>query len=208
MEEVKIVWKKTHELNAAPFNPGIRTDEKSLKVLYASMREKGFQPHHPIIIVDGNVIADGHRRWTCAKMLNIREVPCIVAKESLHEVWAENGSQRKVNEKEMIVALRDGLQVVPQGLEKRMEKVTEVMGREGVKVLADNNLSPRTVDAARGIAKYCGQTGDNVFIRRVVDWLITYKCQDEIRFLMRSSVPPSVLKEKIERNEKLKMGYE
>lgn len=206
--EPRIIFVKTSDLKPAPFNPSIRTDEKSLKVLYMSMQKKGFLAHHPIIIVGGNTIADGHRRWTCAKMLNIEQVPCIVANESLHEVWAENGSQRKVNEKEMIMALRDGLEVVPDGQKKRIDKVIDMIGKDGLKLLADKNLSPRTVDAAKSVAKYCGRKDDRIFINCVVSWFVSYKCQDEVRHLMRSGIPPSILEEKVTRNEKLKMWSE
>lgn len=207
MEE-KIRYIKSHEIKPAPFNPSIRTDEKSLRVLYDSMRRKGFLPHHPVILVAGNVLADGHRRWTCAKMLNITDIPYIVANESLDEVWAENGSQRAVTEKEMMQALRDGLDVIPDGKQKRIEKVVNSVGKDGLKFLADNNLGPNTIDLSQRVAKYVGRMGDSDFVKQVMYWLAHYKCQDEVKYLIRHGIPASVLEEKVYRNEKIKMWEE
>lgn len=206
MDAPKVIMVKTGDLKPAPFNPAARTDDRALRTLYASMREKGFLPHHPITIVDGRVIADGHRRWTCAKMLNIPEVPCIVAKESLHEVWAENGSQRPVSGAEVLRALADGLQVVPDGHEARIEKAREIVGDSGLRLLADKGLSTRSLDVAKKVAKYCGKPGDKGFTRQAFDWLVYFKLSEDVKFYMRREIPASVLVEKITAMEELKIA--
>lgn len=203
--EYKVRFIKTGDVKPAPFNPCNRTDDnKALRILYASMQKKGFLPHHPVILVKGNVIADGHRRWTVARMLEIAEIPYLMADEDLHEVWAENGSQRQITEKEMMLAMRDGLQVVPDGKAGRIEKVTTVIGADGVKLLADNNLSVASVDAGVRIAKYCGKKGDSDFTRKATLWVIKWKNAFEVNHLMRQSIPASLLEEKVNSGAELK----
>lgn len=65
------------ELTPYKFNP--RDNSEAIEYVANSIKEFGFKV--PIVIDSSNVIVAGHTRLEAAKLLGIKEVPCIVAND-------------------------------------------------------------------------------------------------------------------------------
>ena len=110
MNTLQVEFLKTSKLFPAPFNPSARTDDASIKPIFDMMKVDGFWPYRPLVITKNNFIADGHRRWTCAKALDIQEVPCLRTDEQLDIAWC------KLNEATMTIRARDIVEAVSKGM--------------------------------------------------------------------------------------------
>ncbi len=73
--QMKIVLRKITELNEYENNP--RNNDEAVEAVANSISEFGFKV--PIIITSDNIIVAGHTRLKAAKLLELDEVPCIVA---------------------------------------------------------------------------------------------------------------------------------
>lgn len=74
-EEIKIVYKKLHELREYENNP--RNNDNAVEAVAASIDMAGFKV--PIVIDADGVIVAGHTRLKAARLLGMERVPCIVA---------------------------------------------------------------------------------------------------------------------------------
>ena len=79
MEEkkIEIIYKKTEELQTYKRNP--RINDSAVKPTANSIKEFGFKV--PIVIDENNEIISGHTRLKAAKLLGLKEVPCIMAED-------------------------------------------------------------------------------------------------------------------------------
>jgi len=80
-------------VHPAPFNPPMRTSSRALRGLLDDIRKHGITAPIPAIErADGHyVIADGHRRYSCAVILGMKHVPIRVSDSgisALAEEWA------------------------------------------------------------------------------------------------------------------------
>lgn len=71
---------------------------KQIKQVAASIKEFGF--NQPIVIDKDNVIIAGHGRYEAAKLLGLKEVPCIVADLTAEQAKAYMLADNKLNESE------------------------------------------------------------------------------------------------------------
>lgn len=75
MSSIKIVYKNINDLIEYKNNP--RNNNGAVKEVAESIKNYGFKV--PIVIDKNNVIVCGHTRVKASKLLNINEIPCIVA---------------------------------------------------------------------------------------------------------------------------------
>lgn len=72
---MQIVYKKLHELT--PYDKNPRINDKAVEVVANSILEYGFK--NPIVVDENNVIINGHTRYLASTVLELEEVPVIVA---------------------------------------------------------------------------------------------------------------------------------
>lgn len=197
MISVKVTYHRTDSLKAAPFNPCIRVERKRLSDLLQSMRKHGFLAHHPILITSDKTIADGHRRWTCAQLLGIDEVPCIVIRTDLEAEWALNQTGRTPTSREMIIAVGQGLTEVIGRQAADIAAVRKWLGEKGLHFLAEHETSSRVLRFALQIARYCAHDEDADFVALTTYWLVNHKMQRFGRIAIEQGIPPDKLEERI-----------
>lgn len=78
---MNIVYKNTKDL--IPYKNNPRINDGSVRAVANSIKEFGFKV--PIVIDKNNVIVAGHTRHKAAKMLDLQQVPCIVADDLTDE---------------------------------------------------------------------------------------------------------------------------
>lgn len=100
---MNIVYKKIDELKGYDKNAKIHTLEQVQKVAN-SIKEFGF--NQPIVIDKNNVIVVGHGRLEAARLLKLKQVPCIL-KDDLNEnqVKAYRLADNRLNESEWNMSL-------------------------------------------------------------------------------------------------------
>ncbi len=74
---LKIVYKKTDEI--IPYENNPRFNDNAVEAVAKSIKEFGFKV--PIVIAKDNVIVTGHTRHRSAKLLGLKEVPCVIAED-------------------------------------------------------------------------------------------------------------------------------
>lgn len=95
---MEIVYKKVNDL--IPYENNPRINEEAVEYVKNSIKEFGFKV--PIIIDKNNVIVAGHTRLKASKLLNLEEVPCIIADDLTEEqIKALRLADNKVGEKSL-----------------------------------------------------------------------------------------------------------
>lgn len=93
---MNIIDIKIDELNPYENNP--RKNDEAVKYVAESIRQFGFKV--PIVVDGDNTIIAGHTRFKAARMLNLEDVPCIVADDLTPEqIKAFRLADNKVSEK-------------------------------------------------------------------------------------------------------------
>ena len=72
---INIISKNTE--NVQPYSKNPRKNAEAVKYVAESIKQFGFKV--PIVIDSQNVIVAGHTRYKAAKLLGLKEIPCIVA---------------------------------------------------------------------------------------------------------------------------------
>lgn len=72
---MEIVNKNINEIKMYENNP--RNNDSAVEYVANSIKEFGFKV--PIVLDKNNVIVEGHTRYKASKLLNITEIPCIIA---------------------------------------------------------------------------------------------------------------------------------
>lgn len=205
-KSVKVEWLLTKDLKAAPFNPEIRTLDKSLKDLMRSMETHGFWGFKPIVVTSDNTIVDGHRRWTAAKNLGIVQVACIRTDMGLQECWAETmASTRPINAQELFQAVRDGLEVLPKNNSgNTVSRYINKYGKGLVDYMADRGLSSSPIMYAERTCVYLGKEQSRENVEKIAKWIVENKLSRQILYIISdgvAQVPREDLEKLIERNE-------
>lgn len=203
---MKVEFIATGDLKPAPFNPVTRTSDNVLKDLITSMQKDGFWSHSPIVITKDNFIADGHRRWTTAKLLGIPKIPCLRTSKDLETAWAEiNSTMRTVGTRDVYQAYRDGLRAIPTGnAGKNLSYVLNKYGEEMVIFCAENGVSKSPIQWAENVARYIGWDTDR--IGDIVKWMVTNKMIHTARVAMESNYSRAKFAQRIEENRPLEFA--
>lgn len=81
MQEIKIVYKDIDTLK--PYKKNARFNENAIAKVAESIKMFGFK--NPCVIDKNNVIIVGHTRISGAKLLGMKQVPCIIADDLSEE---------------------------------------------------------------------------------------------------------------------------
>ena len=93
---MEIIYKKIEELRPYENNPRINDD--AVEKVAQSIKEFGFKV--PIVIDKNNTIVTGHTRYKASKLLDLKELPCIIADDLTDEqIKAFRIADNKVGEK-------------------------------------------------------------------------------------------------------------
>lgn len=201
-----IQYRNPNDLIAAGFNPAGRIKETRLKKLRASIEKHGFLENCPITITKAGIIADGHRRWTVAKLLNLPRVPVtyLDPKISIDTFWSLNAIGESPTSTEVLEANLNGLDDLPEKYKRNIQKLKEILGEARLKELfTAESFSPAVLNQAFQLANYCGRRKDGEFVRRAIEWLVFHRMQNAARISMKNIVKKSILVDAILKNRPL-----
>lgn len=174
----------TNDLKPAPFNPPIRTSEKSMKDLVRSMEAHGFWPFKPIVVTRDNTIVDGHRRWTAAKILGIPRVFCMRTDMGLQECWSETmASTRPIKSQELFQAYKDGLRVLPKNtIGNTANRYINKYGEDLVMYMAEKGVSSSPIMYAERTCLYFGWEQSKENVEKISKWIVENGLSRQILF--------------------------
>lgn len=191
----------------AKFNPASRIEERRLKYLKRSMEEHGFLDAFPIIVGEDNVVADGHRRLTVAKILGIDKIPVLVINGglSLEQYWSLNSISESPSATEVLEAYTKGMLVLPEKHRNNILLLQTILGgkRQLKELFRKGKFSPALYQQSKRVANYCSRGDEPEFISAVICWLVENKMQHVIRVALENNVEPKVLISAVEENRPL-----
>ena len=196
------------DIRFAPFNPPDRVAEANTRDLRRSMEKDGFWPFSSVIIGNGNVLADGHRRVSVARELGIESVPADVIDEDADKWWALwNGTRRVLHTKDVLYAHVMGLNELPANGRRYIQMLDECLGPESLKALVvKHGIAPAIYAEARQLAIYCGLKQDVTFLVQCIYWLTENKMRHTAHTAMRSDIDPRLLIDAVKGNKRIVLG--
>lgn len=207
--ETVTMWVKRDSLTQAPWNPEIRTQLDTLRDLRGSMERDGFWEWAPILVDQGGTIIDGHRRWTCAKLLGIDDVPVTVVDDDADRVWATfNGTHMNLSGAQAMQAVASGLHTRPPKYADKLAKLESIVGPDGIRELGQRGISPFVVDKALFIARNTGLSDDQAFVKKTIFWLCDHRLMSTVAVrAIKSGVNPRLIELAIRENRPLQTNY-
>ena len=201
--EYELTWQQAADLQPLPWNPPGRTAEASIEILLESIRVRGILD--PIWVTPSQLIVDGHRRWTCAKILGIPRLRAFVYEGTdIESLYAEMNSVRQGFQ------ARDWLRVyvmggaVSDGRLRIIHRLERRVGTETLREMAKREMSPWSYVVGMEIATYCNQAGSEDVVRKVVKWLMdTRQGSWSLRQAMTKGIAPDQLLYALEQGRKI-----
>jgi len=192
------------QIKVAHFNPARRVERVKLTGLILSIKEHGIL--NPLDLAADRTLADGHRRYAVAHLLKLPCAPVAIHSESKLDaatLWVVlNADTMALTPTQWLAAIDSGLPLdtpgFPESLRKRVDKLIELVGMDGISQLVEQNRSPYIIDAADRVVRFCERRDDDAFFRKAVDWLIYVGNSFNVRSAITEDIPPDVLAEAIE----------
>jgi ParB-like chromosome segregation protein Spo0J len=197
------------DITVASFNPQRRTQRNGLGGLMISIQQHGIL--EPLALTKTRVLADGHRRLACAKLVKLKTVPVAIHHESeldAPSLWvALNAESLALTPSQWLDAVAHGLPLetagFPESLKRRIIRLQELVGKDGVMELVEMGRSPNILDSAERIAKYCDRRDDLEFLKLAVLWMTETGNSFAVRAAMDEEIPQDLLLEAIEQGHPL-----
>lgn len=202
------------EVKVSHFNPDRRINRELLTGLLLSIQKHGIL--EPLALSYDYVLADGHRRLACAKLLTLPIVPVAIYGENKLDaatLWVVlNSETMNLSPAQWLAAVEAGLSLdtpgFPERLKKRVVQLIEIFGKEGLTGLVEKGRSPYIIDNAMRIVTYCNRRDDKDFFKLAVQWLASTGNSFAVRAAMSEEIPDDVLTEAIEEQSELRRVWD
>lgn len=208
VDAITVMVKRT-SLTPAPWNPPIRVQLRTLRPLMDSMNEDGFWEFCPILVDKNGLIIDGHRRWVAAGQAHIEEVPATIVDVDAAEMWATfNGTRAQVTPAQMLQAIAAGMDHIPEKVRDRIDGLTDLVGPEGLKLLAEKGVSPHIYSRVRRTAIYCMKKDDAAFMKSLLWWFVRHpRAQTMTERAIRENIDGALIVSAVENDKPLTLHW-
>lgn len=202
------------QITVADFNPARRVARSGLGGLLISIQQHGIL--EPLALTKDKVLADGHRRLACAKLIGMKHVPVAIHHElelDAPALWVVlNSESLNLTPSQWLDAVAHGLsletQGFPESLKRRIMRLKELIGDEAIAELVEAGRSPNIIDSAERVAKYCSKKGDDKFMKQTLISLMATGNPFSVRAAMGEEIPDDLLIEAIEGNHPLQRVWD
>lgn len=204
---MSVTYRNISDLKPARWNPTRRTETDKVKPIVESMQEIGYDPAFPIVIDAKGTIGDGNRRYTAAKIVGIKKIPCIVTERDLQETWARASTTvcppTPGQIDDAVVNKKFPISKLPARYQKSIGRFIDIAGRDTYEMIVrDYGLTHNMIKQVINIAAYVNRTDDKEFMRRTVNWLVKHKAQYHVRSaITHRFVTPARLLELIDNDQ-------
>lgn len=204
---MQIVNMPPKQIKVAAYNPKSRTTNKGVKGLIEKIKDYGILV--PLLIDKNKNLIDGHRRLACAILLKHVSVPTLEISAKIDKDIAFemiNRTQKKISNKDMLSIYLNGGKI-PGDILRAAIELERVVGKVEFKKLAENNVSFRVLDSAKGVLKYCKLSDDEAFLKKTIVWLSHHNMAWRMRHAMVNRVNVGIITSAIKANRILKPTY-
>ena len=206
-KNMQVKYMNVEDIQVSPFNPPVRTTDKSLHILKEEISDDG-EILIPLILSEDGFLADGHRRLAIAKELGIKEVPTITQKgHDNANLWRTlNTGTRKMGSADVFQAIvlhGAPIEALPRYFQYPIESLIDLVGMDLAREIAEKGYTPHIVGTIRQVMKYCKREEDATFAQFVTKWLIEQRQNYAVRKAMESKVPLEDILTAINENKKL-----
>jgi hypothetical protein len=193
------------------FNPALRTTNGAMRGLVEQVRRYG-RVLVPIILTKDNRLIDGHRRVAAAKELGIECVPCIFIDGDPRQLFSalnNSSSNRALKPTEWMDFYLQGGDVPSKDLVSKISGLEKLVGRRGLRELADRGISPSIYQWVVLVSNYCDDTSHK-FMTSLLWWMINHRMSYTARKAVESGTPPQMIFDAIQSDKplSLKRQYE
>lgn len=207
--EKVVVYIPTSHLSPNPANPPARMEPSNIKSLVKSMRTDGLQ--YPLLVSrvgeEQYQIIDGHRRYAVLEADKHETIPCIVADGNAAHLFATvNANSKPLTPKDWAIVFVTGGQIPPGQTANNLQKLSQLIGNEGIRRMTECGLSPNTYQVARRVSKYIGMQQENEELTRIVQWLIDHRQTSNCIGVMTSQQPPTLIQDALNENRPVKIA--
>ncbi len=192
------------QIKLVEYNPESRITILNLLSLKDKIQKHGIIS--PLLVDKDNYLADGNRRYFCAKALGFNTVPVIkhntLTKE---EIYSMNADHKQHQGKEWYEAVVRGLDLfhVPLTQRRYIEKLRDVLRYRDWIRLGFEGTAPSIYSQAVRLGKYTERT-DKEYIGKHVLWIKDHRMSNDIRKAMEIIlVAPNIIRQHIDENKKL-----
>ena len=192
---------RVEDVKPAPWNPPGRVTDKRLIELKNSIKERGIL--YPLLLGSDGLVADGHRRLSCAKLLGLRTVPVILAKEPAIELYeVPNTGQRRLTGAEWIHVYLEAPNAVPEKQRTYIGAIERELGREALELLKEHELGWSIYNDCAWLVRYCGREDSAENIWRALRWAIKHGASYYIRTVKEARPRPLSVWRLVEQDKK------
>lgn len=201
---------RVKDLKPAPWQPESRTEEKELKKLMEDIRINGIM--QPLNVTTEGFIADGHRRFACAKALGLEFVPVAVVTNDLDL----EGKFATLNASPLVKTMksRNWTEVfvnggrVPEPDKGKLTEAARLVSMANMRKIATGRGSAASL-LQFGIqaANYCGREHDDQFTGKAMMWMFKHKQQYIIRRALAMRIQPKTIIAAINKNKPLELKF-
>lgn len=192
------------EIVVAEFNPARRVGRAQLSGLLLSIQKHGIL--EPLVLTKDYILADGHRRYACAKLLDLKTVPVAIHDQSPLDapaLWVVlNAETMNLTPAQWLDAVVHGLPLdtagFPESMKRRILRLRVLLGKDTLAELVEQGRSPTILDTAERVAKYCAKKSDEDFLRKTLLWLLLVGNSFSARNAIDEEIPVDILEEAIE----------
>src|SRR5215471_7476216 len=125
---------KISQITVAEFNPARRANRNALTGLLLSIQKYGIL--EPLVLNRDLILADGHRRLACAKLLDMEEVPVAIHREfdlDAPALWVVlNAETMSLTPAQWLDAVVHGLPIdtkgFPESMKRRILRLRNLLG--------------------------------------------------------------------------------
>lgn len=193
----------------AEFNPARRVGRNQLSGLLLSIQKHGIL--EPLVLTRDYILADGHRRYACAKLLDMDVVPVAIHDQSSLDapsLWVVlNADTMNLTPSQWLDAVVHGLPLdtvgFPESMRRRILRLRALLGRDTLEELVEQGRSPTILDTAERVVKYLGKRNDEEFLKKTLLWLLLIGNSFSARNAIDEEIPGDILEEAIEEGKLL-----
>jgi ParB-like chromosome segregation protein Spo0J len=202
------------DITIAHFNPIRRINRTSLSGLILSIQQHGIL--EPLALTKDRILADGHRRFACANILELKEIPVAIHTEldlDAPALWVVlNAESMNLTPAQWLDAVVHGLPLdtrgFPESMKRRIMRLRFLLGKDGLAELVEMGRSPNILDTAERIQKYCGKKNDEDFVRKTLLWLLLVGNSFSAKNAISEEIPIDILEEAIEEGKILQRVWD
>ena len=207
---MKVESINTNKIKTASYNPTWR-NTKRLNSLSKSISEYGII--EPLLLTQDLDLVDGHRRLAVAKILGLKDVPCILkngtTKQLRDTIYLEvNQNSLKLNGADQVEIYKKGGKIEKKYLNPLLSLI-EICGTKIIDLLIDRRQNPYALHGAYArLRKYIGVKNINsVGVKKTILWLNHHKQIFAVRRAIEARTSPKVILNAIIKNRPLKRTW-